>query len=509
MAFAVALLATLLLTPAVAWAARRLGWLDRPDGQRKLHGGPVPLLGGVAIWVAFVGALLVLRAAAGEAAFAEWGIAPLWLPLIVTSGAIVLLGAVDDVRRVSPWTKLAVQAAAGLYLYLAGLRIDVLSNPLGGGLQLGWLALPITLLWFAAMSNAFNLIDGLDGLAAGVGLVATVPLLVVAVLNGQPAGAVLAAALAGALLGFLRYNFTPARIFLGDSGSLLIGFLLASLAAMGNRKGSAIIALSVPILTLALPLFDVALAIFRRAARGRRIFRADHDHIHHRLLRLGLTPLRAVLSLYLVSVLSASLALVVATGPSQTLWAVFLLVGLLAWAGVRRLGYVEITELQRVLTSRLLYTRRTLTRNIRLVQLGEDLSRAGHPSEFWDRLVAAADELGMERLEMRLGASQVESRLSEQPPRSPYPVWGQAPADERAGTWTLQVPLLLGERRLGEVYVSFATSPRGLDFDSITLVQAIEEGFQACAHQDVEAAPSPARSVAPERGVKSALREVS
>jgi hypothetical protein len=267
------------------------------------------------------------------------------------------------------------------------------------------------------------------------------------------------------------------------------------MATIASRKGTTIIALSVPLLTLALPLFDGAFAIFRRAARGGRIFYGDRDHIHHRLLRLGFTPTRAVLSLYLVSVLSASLAIVVATGPSQTIWAVLLLVVLLAWAGVRRLGYAEVTELQRLLTNRLLYTRQTLSRNLRLVQLREDLGRAATTAELWDRLVQAAGDLSLERLEMRLRLPlppDLAGSLRESP-QSAFPIWGRLPANESAGTWTLRVPLVLEHQMVAELHLSFPVSPGSLDFDSRGLVDAVEEGFRACAARSQAEKAPPAR----------------
>ena len=252
-----------------------------------------------------------------------------------------------------PSPKLAVQTGAALFLYVQGFQIQAVSSPLGGSIELGVLALPVTVLWLVGMSNAFNLIDGLDGLAAGLALVSTLGLLAAAVLNDRWETVAIAAALAGALLGFLPYNFIPARVFLGDCGSLTVGFTLAAIAMQSSIKTSAAIAVAVPLLALALPILDVGLAVMRRFVRRRPVFGADHNHIHHRLIGLGLTPRRAVVTLYGVATLFTALALAAAVGPKQVGWAAVLIVLLLIVLGVRALGYWEVTEFQRSFVTRL------------------------------------------------------------------------------------------------------------------------------------------------------------
>lgn len=401
-AFAVALLGALVLTPLVAALARRRGWLDQPDGTRKLHALPVPRCGGVAMFVAFAGAWTAATAlpSTGELDSA--------LPLLWAATLVMLVGFVDDVRGLSPLAKVTGEAAAALLLWFAGYRVETIGLPWGGVVDLGALALPVTLVWIVGMSNAFNLIDGLDGLAAGVALVATGTLVAVAAANGRDTTLVLTAALAGALLGFLRYNFNPAKVFLGDSGSLTVGFLLAAFAVGGNLKSRTMIAVAVPLVALALPIFDASLAVLRRLIRGGAVTRGDRDHIHHRMLRLGLTPRRAVMLLYGVSVLLGSLALAILAGPKQTLWAALLVLALLGWLGIHHLGYVEVSELRQVLTRRLFSSRRTTVNNLRLLEVREAILQASSIETAWASLTSAAQEIGFLSLRVCLPFAQFE-----------------------------------------------------------------------------------------------------
>jgi UDP-GlcNAc:undecaprenyl-phosphate/decaprenyl-phosphate GlcNAc-1-phosphate transferase len=409
-AFAAALAGSLLLTPLVAAFGRRRGWLDEPDGLRKLHALPLPRCGGVAVFAAFVGAWCLAAALGGDGATLQLESA---VPLLLAATIVMLAGFVDDVRGLSPLAKILAQASGGLLLFAAGYRVETIGVPWGGTVDLGLLALPVTLAWVVGMSNAFNLIDGLDGLAAGVALVATVTLVAVAASNGRNTTLVLTAALAGALLGFLRYNFNPAKVFLGDSGSLTVGFLLAAFAIGGNLKSRTTIAVAVPLVALALPIFDTCLAMLRRLIRGGEVFRADRDHIHHRMVRLGITPRRAVMLLYGVSVLLGSLALAILSGPKQTLWAVLLVVALLGWLGVHRLGYVEVSELRQVLTQRLFSSRRATVNNLRLMEARDAILCAASIEEGWNAFTSVARELGFLRCRWTYG-----SRSSRGPSRA-------------------------------------------------------------------------------------------
>jgi UDP-GlcNAc:undecaprenyl-phosphate GlcNAc-1-phosphate transferase len=343
---------SLVLTPLARNLAFRRGWVDHPDGRRKLHRVPVPQLGGVAIYLAFVASF---AAVLPLLPLSPWD-APVddaYLHLVVACGAVLLIGLADDIHGVRPLSKLLVQASAGLYLYANGYKISTITNPFGESLSLGPLSLPLTLLWFVGMSNAFNLIDGLDGLAAGVGFFATSTLFISAVINERWEIVLLCTALAGALLGFLRYNFNPASIFLGDCGSLFVGFALAGFAIRGSMKSSAAIAVAAPLLALALPLLDATIAMVRRALRGRSIFEADHDHIHHRMIRMGLTPRRAVIILYGVAALFGVMSLMTMSSRTQVVAVVIIAFSVVSWLGIQQLGYSEFLEIQRMVKGRI------------------------------------------------------------------------------------------------------------------------------------------------------------
>jgi UDP-GlcNAc:undecaprenyl-phosphate GlcNAc-1-phosphate transferase len=322
--FLVAMGATWIVTPAVIRLARYLGAVDLPGGRRP-HSGEIPRIGGLAVFIGFV-------AGAGFAALAtgsffkapEVGI--YWRGLAFAATGLLLVGVLDDLYGLSYRWKFAAQIVAAVYMWNCGFTIDAVSNLVAGGtLHLQWLSLPITVLWIVGITNAVNLIDGLDGLAAGIALITTTTLATIALALDQASMGVAAISivLAGSLIGFLRFNFNPARIFLGDSGSMFLGFVLAVISVRGSQKGAAAVAVFVPLLVLGLPLLDTGLAVLRRLYRlgnhgGRTqnrltymlrnlnyVFLRDRGHIHHRLLDLGLGQRGAVIVLYVTALLLA------------------------------------------------------------------------------------------------------------------------------------------------------------------------------------------------------------
>jgi UDP-GlcNAc:undecaprenyl-phosphate GlcNAc-1-phosphate transferase len=282
------------LTPAARALARRSGAMDRPDA-RRIHRVPTPRFGGLAI---AAGVLLVAWAARvlpGPAA--QLDPMPL-LGLTCASLPILALGLADDLRSVSPWVKLAVQACAGIALTVFGYGIPVLTNPFGPPLQLGALNGPLTVLWVIVVTNAINLIDGLDGLASGVVAIACAALWCTARLHADFYVMFFAALLIGACAGFLRWNFPPASVFMGDTGSQFLGLTLAALSLLENRKETAALTLLLPLVALALPLADSAVAFLRRAAHRQHVFRGDTRHVHHQLLAAGLSPRGALFAMW-------------------------------------------------------------------------------------------------------------------------------------------------------------------------------------------------------------------
>lgn len=278
-------------TPLVRKFAVRIGALDRPN-SRKVHRSLMPYLGGIAIYLGFIAVVL-----------AAIPLSKSILGLILGSTIILILGVVDDLKELSPKVKLLGQIAAALLVIPFGIRVDILTNPFNGVLHLGVFSIPVTVFWIIAVTNAVNLIDGLDGLAAGVAGVAASTLAVVAWTLGQTTVVYLAVILAASTFAFLRYNFHPARIFMGDGGAMFLGFALASLSVMGFTKGATLISLLVPVVILGIPILDTLFAIVRRYANHRPILQADRDHLHHRLLALGLTHRQTVLVIYSLSII--------------------------------------------------------------------------------------------------------------------------------------------------------------------------------------------------------------
>ncbi len=334
-AFLAAAAVSFAATPLVRRFALRTGVLDRP-GRRKVHRSAMPLLGGLAVAAGFgVGCAVAYAIPGGRAP--ELAL----VGLAVGAFLMVALGIYDDRKGADARLKLSVQVIAALVVVASGSRIAILTNPLGGHWRLGLLSVPVTVLWIVGITNALNLIDGLDGLAAGIGTIVSLTLFALAVPDSTTFVPVVAIAIAGASAGFLRFNFPPARIFLGDTGSLLLGFVISVIGMHGFLKGTTALALAVPLLAIGVPVADTALAIARRSVRHAHLFQADREHLHHRLMRIGLTQRQAVLVLYWVSIFLALTALSLRDLPPQK---GFLLVAVVLMAGsllLKALGYVE------------------------------------------------------------------------------------------------------------------------------------------------------------------------
>ena len=284
--FMLAMFVSYVLTPYIKKLAFKIGAVDRPD-NRKVHKKIMPRLGGLAIYIAF----MIGCVASMEITWDIFGI-------LLGGTLIVALGVADDVYQLPAKVKLLGQIATACVLVVFDIRIEWVNNPLGGYFYLDMLSIPFTIFWVISFTNVVNLIDGLDGLAAGVSAIASLTVILVAVQMGYFHVAILTAALAGAIIGFIRYNFNPATIFMGDTGSMFIGYMLAAISVYGAVKTAATIALIVPAIALGLPILDTAFAIMRRYVNGRPIFQPDKGHLHHRLLATGMSHKETVLFMY-------------------------------------------------------------------------------------------------------------------------------------------------------------------------------------------------------------------
>ncbi len=306
--FSVAFGVSLAATPLVKTLAYKIGAVDVPKDARRVHDHPIPRLGGLAIFYGFLISILCFAVVKGQLR-----------GIILGSLIIVALGIVDDVKQLGPKIKFAVQILVAVIVVLHGVTIKYISVPEfiveGGILPLKWLSIPITIIWIVGVTNAVNLIDGLDGLAVGVSSIATFSLFFIAILASEMEVAIITAALAGACLGFLPYNFNPAKIFMGDTGSTFLGFMLSVICIQGLFKGYVVISFIIPFLILGLPIFDTAFAILRRIWNKKPIMAPDRGHLHHRLMDMGFSQKQTVAILYVIaSILALSAVVVLESG---------------------------------------------------------------------------------------------------------------------------------------------------------------------------------------------------
>lgn len=339
-AFVVALAVAALSTPLVARLAWRIGAVDRPGG-RRVHARATPRLGGLAVLGGFLAGLAVIAVIDGEAS-----LPPNTTTLGLLGGAVLiaLVGMVDDVKELGAKKKLLAQVVVTSIAWWCGARFMTLEIPGFGPVEVSpALSYVLSLIWVLAFVNAINLIDGLDGLAGGIVLFACITNTIVAFATDNVQAAIINAALGGAVFGFLFYNFNPARIFLGDTGSMMLGFTLATAAlTTGRQKESTLVAFLVPLIALGVPLMDTLFTMLRRFLARRPIFSADRGHIHHRLLDLGLTHRRVVLGLYGASVVMCSVSLVAAFGKDWQVGGALVVATLVVVGGARFAGYFQL-----------------------------------------------------------------------------------------------------------------------------------------------------------------------
>ena len=330
LALLTALVVSFLMTPVVKSFAYKVGAIDVPKDERRMHHKPIPRLGGLASFAGFMASILL---------FVDIRLNPQMQSILLGAVIIVVLGVVDDIMALPAKLKFVVQIVAALIPALNGVSIQALSNPnlfsANAYWVLNWLSVPITVLWIVGITNAVNLIDGLDGLACGVSTISSMTLLVIALTVSEPDVAVLTAALAGACIGFLPYNLNPAKIFMGDTGSTFLGSILATVSIQGLFKFYTIISFAVPFLMLGLPIFDTSFAILRRLAKGQSPMTPDRGHIHHRLIDMGFSQKQAVAVLYVISAILGLSAVVLTT--SGVVKATLLLVALCVtgWMAIR------------------------------------------------------------------------------------------------------------------------------------------------------------------------------
>jgi UDP-GlcNAc:undecaprenyl-phosphate/decaprenyl-phosphate GlcNAc-1-phosphate transferase len=444
-AFVLSLFASLVLTRVVRDVADRFGFVDKPDGRRKIHARAIPVGGGIAVLMATVFTLAVLTCGAGPLQAEAQEHASELLGLLLALGVICAVGVLDDMGYLRGRQKLAGQiVAVGIVIYF-GVLVEHISI-LSWDIELGLLAVPFTAFLLLGAINSLNLLDGMDGLLSCIGLIITLALGVMALLGGHWLAASLALALAGALLGFLCYNFPPATIFLGDSGSMVLGLAIGVLAIQSSLKGPATIALAAPLAALAVPILDTTAAILRRKLTGRSLYTTDRGHLHHCLLSRGFSNRRV---LFLVSLF----CLVTAAGALASLALKNELVAILAalavaaiLIGVRLFGYAEFMLAKQSLvtvTSSFLRLRPRAQAHATEVQL----QGSANWKDLWDAFVTSAEDLNLKRFHLDLNAPAIHEGYHGR--------WECRGSEAEDSTlWFLEIPLLAGGQTVGRVEVA-------------------------------------------------------
>lgn len=497
-ALALSALISSLLTRWVRNFAVARGWASPPSSPRHVHRTPVPRLGGVAIFVttfSLVGAALVLPRLFG----APRDLHLREVAILGPAALIFMLGLYDDARPLEARFKFLVQTVAAILLYMEGFRVSQMDLFFGTHALKHLIALPLTIFWVLLITNAFNLIDGLDGLAAGSALFSTLVVFVVSLFLTNSLVSFLAIVLAGAILGFLPFNFNPAVIFLGDSGSLFIGFLLSALGLAGSQKGPTLVAVAIPLVSFGLPILDVLLSVSRRFLRGKPLFEGDREHIHHKLLASGLSQREVVFILYGVTASFGLLSLSLLHG-QEFIAVVLAVAGSGICLGVQRLGYHEFSELQRV-ARRTVDQRKIIANNLIIRHAVESLRTCQDCAALCETLRETLLPLGFDGFEFVLPADRFPSGLVQACGHNDDELFAQfATSGAREADWMLKLLLTTPSgNSCGSLwlYRNSCDKPLLLDINVLTsefqaaLARALERSLLLADLSDQETQPKP------------------
>jgi UDP-GlcNAc:undecaprenyl-phosphate GlcNAc-1-phosphate transferase len=401
--FLIASFSALVITPVIRRLCVRFKLLDVPTDGRRVHTNAIPRLGGVAIYLSVLLALSSLFFVSNILTDTLRFYSPVLLKILIPTSLVLLLGIYDDLRGTSASVKFVGLALIASLFYAMGGRIEVLAVPFVGDVHFPpVIGFALTVFWLVAISNAFNLIDGMDGLATGAALFSSIVILIVALSGGHPVMIIVTIVICGALAGFLRYNFNPASIFLGDSGALFVGFLLAALSLTGSQKATTAIAVITPILAFGLPVVDTTVTMARRMIGGRPIFQGDGEHIHHMLLSRGWSQRRVILILYSVCAIFGLLAALSAkTSSPMTGFALFV-IAVAVIIGVGQLRYHEMAELRAGVKRTVGDRRIRVANNVRVRRAGLALSKAATLNDLFEavRQMLESEEFAFAKLQL-------------------------------------------------------------------------------------------------------------
>ena len=431
--FLLATIASLIATPLIRRLCERYNLLDVPLDGRRVHRTAVPRLGGIALYLSCLAALSLLPFLDNLLTQTLSTFKPEFLTLLVPATLVLLLGVYDDLRGANAVVKFIGLGLIATLFYAMGGRIDALSIPLFGSVELPpLLSFVVTVVWLVGIANAFNLIDGLDGLASGAALFSSLVILGVSVSQERTLTIVVALVLCGALAGFLRYNFNPASIFLGDSGALFTGFLLAALSVLGTQKATTAVAIVVPILAFGVPVVDTAMTMGRRLVSRKPVFQGDNEHIHHMLLARGWSQRRVSLVLYGVCALFGLLALIFPASGSKLTGFMLFVISVAVIIAVGHLRYHEVDELRAGVKRTVGDRRLRVANNIRVRRAALALSKASD----LDEMFATTRHL--------LEFGEFSSASAEIGPTGRRRVYWSWPDENEpsAGDWSIRLPLV-------------------------------------------------------------------
>lgn len=457
----------------------RVGLLDAPDGRRKTHARPIPVVGGVAVFAAAVAALAVTAAVRPDVAAALAADARRYAALLTAAAVIVAVGVIDDRFNLRARYKLLGQLAAVLVLVVPGHFLIERLGLLGWVIDLGPLAGPVTVLWLLACVNALNLIDGMDGLLGTVGLIALLTLAVMAGMVGHLLAAAVALALAGAVLGFLRYNLPPASVYMGDAGAMLIGLVIGALAVAARLKGTATVALGAPVALLVLPMLDTTAAVVRRKLTGRGLATTDHGHLHHVLQKHGLT-VRRVLVLVAALGLTASAGALASTALQNDLYALVAAGGVVVTLVVTRLfGTAELALVRKRLGA--------AARAMRPApggpgwELAVRLQGTADWGEVWHDLTGCAAALNLQTVCLDVNAPMLEEDYHAR--------WDRGgPAFPESHVWRVEIPLFGRGQPIGRLAIVGGRDDEPLVEKLMTVAKIIEAAEVRAAKVTAKAA---------------------
>jgi len=481
--FIASLLLSFFLTRYLRDLALRRGWKSRRLRERDVHRGPIPRLGGVAIFLCVICVVGVLMA------FSRFGhlFAPrMILGIILPTLLIFLLGLYDDLFSAGPWVKFTVEIVAAVAIFFGGFRVIELPL-LFGNRSLGLAgSLIATVFWVLLITNAFNLVDGLDGLAAGSALFSTLTVVVISLMNGRVMIGLIGLALAGAILGFLRFNFNPATIFLGDCGSLFIGFVLSVLALVGAGKSSTAVAVAIPVVSFGLPILETGISVVRRFLSGQPLFAPDRHHIHHKLLERGLSQRQVVVILYGVSAIFGLLSALLLYPGGPTIGVVLFVIGAGIWVGVQHLNYPEFFELHRI-ARRTLEQKQVIVNNLAFRRASSRLAKVENFCELGHVLEETFRDNDFDGFELRsatLGRSHATPFGRD---CVVHLAWGRVGSPSLASAWSLSLDLALpdsGRQGYLVVYKKYAHGALQMDINlllqefRLVLAQALTQALE-------------------------------